>query len=513
MRIKNMNKFLILPLFIFISLFINCKAEFDSKNDPLSSSYKNESNAYLNNLTLSNGELLPVFDKFTYEYTAGVTNQHETITVTPATETVYSSVTVNSASVISGFASSAIELNVGNNIITVVVTAEDGITENTYQIAVYRAVALAKTGQTDCYDSWGNPDDCADTGQDGDLQKGAEWPDPRFEVNGDCLDTDDTCTATDKLTGLTWTRKMNLMPSKYPGFDNIGTPDDGMLCWANELGSDTFEYISKLNTDMYAGFSDWHLPNIHELRSIIHYGEPDLFTWLNDEELITFIPAGGAYYFTSTTCMRDGIWSILLNNVTGDISYITNYNKTVYSSYVWAVRSSRTYPITLYKTGQDRCYDTTGVSDDTVDCTGTGQDGELQIGVEWPDPRFVENGDETVTDRLTGLTWQASSVVNQTWQDGLDYANESTASGYDDWRVPNINEMATLANMGITSHASWLTQNGFNSFQTYNTNFWTSTTYSASASSAYIVEMDTSYFIKVNSKSNQTRILLVRDAD
>ena len=34
-----------------------------------------------------------------------------------------------------------------------------------------------------------------------------------------------------------------------------------------------------------------------------------------------------------------------------------------------------------------------------------GDDGDLQMGVANPTPRFTDNRDGTVTDRLTGLTW------------------------------------------------------------------------------------------------------------
>ena len=58
--------------------------------------------------------------------------------------------------------------------------------------------------------------------------------------------------------------------------------------------------------------------------------------------------------------------------------------------------------VDLAKTGQSTCYNQTGV---VIDCSGTGQDGEYQKGVAWPDPRFTNNGDCTITDKLTGLTW------------------------------------------------------------------------------------------------------------
>ena len=35
----------------------------------------------------------------------------------------------------------------------------------------------------------------------------------------------------------------------------------------------------------------------------------------------------------------------------------------------------------------------------------SGDDGNIQAGVEWPAQRFTDNGDGTVTDSLTGLMW------------------------------------------------------------------------------------------------------------
>mgnify|MGYP000568852072 CR=1 FL=1 len=36
---------------------------------------------------------------------------------------------------------------------------------------------------------------------------------------------------------------------------------------------------------------------------------------------------------------------------------------------------------------------------------GSGDDGAVQAGMIWPDPRFTDNGDGTLSDNLTGLTW------------------------------------------------------------------------------------------------------------
>jgi len=58
--------------------------------------------------------------------------------------------------------------------------------------------------------------------------------------------------------------------------------------------------------------------------------------------------------------------------------------------------------VNLPRTGQTKCYDTYGTE---ISCAGTGQDGEIQAGVAWPEPRFTDNGDGTMTDTLTGLMW------------------------------------------------------------------------------------------------------------
>jgi hypothetical protein len=48
-------------------------------------------------------------------------------------------------------------------------------------------IALPKTGQAKCYNTAGTEIACAGTGQDGDIQAGAAWSNPRFTVSGDCV--------------------------------------------------------------------------------------------------------------------------------------------------------------------------------------------------------------------------------------------------------------------------------------------------------------------------------------
>ena len=83
-----------------------------------------------------------------------------------------------------------------------------------------------------------------------------------------------------------------------------------------------------------------------------------------------------------------------------------------------------------------------------------GDDGDLEKGVVWPNPRFKDNGDGTVTDNLTGLIWlkNASCLGPQKWSDALSDCNDLRAgfcgltdgSSAGDWRLPNIKELQSL---------------------------------------------------------------------
>ncbi len=62
--------------------------------------------------------------------------------------------------------------------------------------------------------------------------------------------------------------------------------------------------------------------------------------------------------------------------------------------------------------------------------------------------QFEDNGDGTVTDRATHLMWQkGGSEEGRTYLDALQYAqelNKKAFGGHSDWRVPTIEELASL---------------------------------------------------------------------
>jgi len=196
---------------------------------------------------------------------------------------------------------------------------------------------VPKTGQTICYDSSGVVIDCAGTGQDGEYQKGVEWPTPRFTDNEDG-------TVTDNLTGLIWLQDANCMATNYPEFDqddHQGTVEDGRVTWQHAL-----DFVSGLNDGTYsdcaAGYTDWRLLNVREPQSLIHYGysNPSLSNtegtghWSEGDP---FTNVHSLWYWSSTTVSNTSYaWD------EGFYYGLTNYsNKSDINYYVWPVRGGQ----------------------------------------------------------------------------------------------------------------------------------------------------------------------------
>ncbi|HWR60900.1 MAG TPA: FG-GAP-like repeat-containing protein [Clostridia bacterium] len=95
--------------------------------------------ASLKSLEISQGTLIPGFDPVVTEYNVKVNNSIGSITITPTASESHGTITVNGTAVASSTTSYPITLSVGKNTINVKVTAQDGVTTETYVIDVVRA--------------------------------------------------------------------------------------------------------------------------------------------------------------------------------------------------------------------------------------------------------------------------------------------------------------------------------------------------------------------------------------
>ncbi|MBF0536703.1 MAG: DUF1566 domain-containing protein [Nitrospirae bacterium] len=225
-------------------------------------------------------------------------------------------------------------------------------------------VNLPQTGQTTSYDS-NNPQ-----WDDGALRDGVAWPNPRFTVNSDS-------TVTDNLTGLVWTKDAST--------PTVGSCTGGQMTWQAALS-----YVVCLNTASYLGHSDWRLPNVNELESLVNDGHSST-TWLNGRGFTGVRTT----YWSSTTYANSTSYAWYVYMSTGGVY---SYGKSS-TNYVWALRAGQSGSFgnsAIWSTGQTILYDSNNPKRD---------DGALKEGVAWPTPRFADNGNNTVTDNLTGLIW------------------------------------------------------------------------------------------------------------
>lgn len=215
---------------------------------------------------------------------------------------------------------------------------------------------------------------------------------PSYTDNGDG-------TITDNVTGLMWQKDMG---SKISFAEAAGTAS------ALRLG----------------GYSDWRVPTIKELYSLILFsgqvsGETAIKNFINETYFIQ--PLGNtsigereidAQTWSSTQylgrTMNNDETVFGVNFVDGRIKGYPKYkpgSSTANIMYFRMVRGNTSY----------------GIND------------------------FVDNNDETVTDNATGLMWQkADDGTSRDWQGALEYAENLTLVGYTDWRLPNIKELQSI---------------------------------------------------------------------
>ncbi len=162
-------------------------------------------------------------------------------------------------------------------------------------------------------------------------------------------------------------------------------------------------FIKELNKRQYGGFEDWRMPNKEELRTIVDYGEQDLT--INQKYFPNTIPE---FYWSSDRYEADPklIWGIYFAYGCG-IAYLENLR--------YSLRAVRA-----------------GVND------AFGNKEKY---------KFIDNDDGTITDLNTGLMWKKNESPPLNFEKALAYCENLELGGYNDWRLPDQKELATLLDL------------------------------------------------------------------
>ncbi len=290
---------------------------------------------------------------------------------------------------------------------------------------------LPATGQTTCWDTTGSVIPCAGTGQDGDFGEGAPLA---YVDNGDG-------TVTDVNTGLMW-EKLSA--------DGTVHDKDNVYTWADAFTG----HVATLNAMNFAGHSDWRLPNLRELLSIVTY----------QNLLPTVAPAfdnhcSSGCSVTSCSCTFSGdTWTSTSEADSPWNTWFVDFQ----DGQVGAGLEHGTGPVRAVRdgsggcplpaTGETTCWDSSG---NAISCAGTGQDGEDRKGAPLA---YADNGNGTVRDLNTGLVWEKLSDDGTVHDKDNPYSwanaftghvatlNAMNFAGHNDWRLPDVRELQSIVN-------------------------------------------------------------------
>jgi hypothetical protein len=127
---------------------------------------------------------------------------------------------------------------------------------------------------------------------------------------------------------------------------------------------------------------------------------------------------------------------------------LTNYNITNDDEANSQEESSLFLTYKVVDTNQQKCFSSSSGSE--IECLDVGYDADYSTNT----PSYTINGDETVTDNISTLSWQQTSDTNgdgvidvddkMSQSDAISYCSSLSLGGYDDWRLPDIKSMYSL---------------------------------------------------------------------
>lgn len=214
-------------------------------------------------------------------------------------------------------------------------------------------------------------------------------------------------------------------PSYTDNGNGTITDNNTGLMWTK--AAETKQYyqtaIANVKSYTYAGYSDWRVPTIKELYSLIEFSGTDPSSQSDTaENLKPFLDTDYFDFSYGDTSKGDRII---------DSQWITT---TIYKSTVF---------------GNQQCFFGVNFADGRIKCYPTragGNNGYYLRYVRgtsgYGTNKFIDNENETITDQASSLMWQQNdSGKGMDWGSALTYCENLSLAGYTDWRLPNPKEL------------------------------------------------------------------------
>jgi hypothetical protein len=263
-------------------------------------------------------------------------------------------------------------------------------------IASAATYPIVDTAQVQCYDARA----AIEYPSAGTLYSGQ---DAQYEGNPPSYKLNGNGTVSDNVTGLMWTQS----PGEKKSYENA---------------------VAGAVKCRVGGYHDWRLPSIKELYSLIKFNgmDPDPRRY-DSASLAPFIDSSVFKFQYGDERKGDRIIDSQFATSTLYVSTTMRGNKTMFG--------------VNFADGRIKGYPAGSIGRRMKTYYVLYVRGNPDYGKN----KFKDNGDGTVSDDATGLTWmKADSGKGMNWADALAYAENLEQAGHSDWRLPNAKELQSI---------------------------------------------------------------------
>jgi hypothetical protein len=233
---------------------------------------------------------------------------------------------------------------------------------------------------------------------------------PSYTDNGDG-------TITDSVTGLMWSKTCD-------------TNGDGNIDYADKMSYDEM-IVSNSNVN-FGGYSDWRIPTIKELYSLILFSGKDCSGWTGSTaNLVPFIDTDYFDFDYGDVSAGERIIDAQFATSTLYVGTTMDGEETMFGVN-FADGRIKGYGLTTSFSGLEKKFYVYYVR------------GNEDYGIN----SFEDNGNNTISDETTGLMWDKNdSETGLNWKDALNWVQENnneTYNGFSDWRLPTVKELQSI---------------------------------------------------------------------